>query len=171
MQNPKRMIYLRNGASKTLYGLETGNRYRFGGSDKHTWVDERDVPGFLSTIQKNKSTLFKLDSDQRADFIDVKVAAPMVDPLEDFVVEHAEGNVVRRELPFEDEVVELAELQEVFDFTRINGIGKSTSSYIQSMGILTPEALHEAGIGFLMTIPRMYEDKATKILKQLEELI
>lgn len=67
MQNPVRMKKRKaRGPVTTVKGPVTKLRYRFGGQNPYTWVDERDVNALI-VMTKNPGSVYMVDPDQTRD--------------------------------------------------------------------------------------------------------
>lgn len=173
LRSPVRLVFLKKSAAVSFKGRVTGKDYRFGGQIKYTWVDERDVPGFLAMKKRNQS-LFKVDESQEKEKKVIRIVSnDGVDPLSDFVtggVKHKEVPRVE-EKPEDEPESESDDDIESFDFTVLHGIGLRGLEYLNSEGVYTLQELHEAGLEFTMTIPYVNEQKAIEIMSEVENLL
>ncbi len=168
LQNPQYLHFVYGGPKITFWGIYSNTTYRVNDGEVIE-VDERDVDYLLSLEKHGRRYFDSVDvgvgfSKQKTDKTVVKeftIAEP----------HKRKNNHVDEEYFYKEDTIEDF-VEAPYDyFDTIDGIGEKLNEKIHDLGVHDFFDLYAKGIAWITDLPRINDEKANKIYKQLEELI
>jgi len=154
--NPKTLKRVMPGPKASFFGARHRIKYSASYLDEIK-VDEEDFEHLLSLRKHGRNYFILVEPEEK-----------MVNAEIDLLANDIEGS----ENTFSDFELEVEEPAiEPDNFQLIDGIGQSLSAKILNEGITSFDVLYLKGEKWIADLPRVSEDKAKQIYKQLEKLV